>query len=47
MNSTGKDQVIFVTKEEHEIPSTVELVEEDANEDNEEKGERGNRKKVS
>ncbi|XP_077054435.1 coiled-coil-helix-coiled-coil-helix domain containing 4b isoform X2 [Siphateles boraxobius] len=38
INGEGKDQVIFVTKEEHEIPSTVELVEEDSNEDNEEKG---------
>uniref|UniRef100_A0A8C1LK83 Coiled-coil-helix-coiled-coil-helix domain containing 4b n=1 Tax=Cyprinus carpio TaxID=7962 RepID=A0A8C1LK83_CYPCA len=33
-----KDRVIFVTKEEHEIPSTVKLVEEDTNEDHEVKG---------
>ncbi|KAK2889362.1 hypothetical protein QQF64_028484 [Cirrhinus molitorella] len=38
INGEGKDQVIFVTKEEHEIPSTVKLVEEDVNEDYEEKG---------
>uniref|UniRef100_A0A8C1Y9N3 Coiled-coil-helix-coiled-coil-helix domain containing 4b n=1 Tax=Cyprinus carpio TaxID=7962 RepID=A0A8C1Y9N3_CYPCA len=33
-----KDRVIFVTKEEHEIPSTVKLNEEDPDEDHEEKG---------
>ncbi|XP_050968420.1 coiled-coil-helix-coiled-coil-helix domain containing 4b [Labeo rohita] len=38
INGKGKDQVIFVTKEEHEIPSTVKLVEDDPNEDHEEQG---------
>uniref|UniRef100_A0A8C2AXH3 Coiled-coil-helix-coiled-coil-helix domain containing 4b n=1 Tax=Cyprinus carpio TaxID=7962 RepID=A0A8C2AXH3_CYPCA len=38
INGEGKDRVIFVTKEEHEIPSTVKLVEEDTNEDHEVKG---------
>ncbi|XP_051567592.1 coiled-coil-helix-coiled-coil-helix domain containing 4b [Myxocyprinus asiaticus] len=39
LNKEGKDQVIFVTKEKHEIPSTVKLIKEDANEDHEEKEE--------
>ncbi|XP_051997447.1 coiled-coil-helix-coiled-coil-helix domain containing 4b [Xyrauchen texanus] len=38
LNKKGKDQVIFVTKEEHEIPSTIKLIKDDANEDHEEKG---------
>lgn len=38
VNGQGKDRVIFVTKEEHEIPSTVKLEEEDPNEDPEGEG---------
>lgn len=38
--STGKDQIIFVTKEDHEAPSSAELVEEDPNDPYEERGEK-------
>ena len=37
--STGKDQIIFVTKEDHETPSSAELIEEDPNDPYEERGE--------
>lgn len=35
----GKDKIIFVTKEDHEAPSSAELVEEDPNDPYEERGE--------
>ncbi|XP_030632926.1 coiled-coil-helix-coiled-coil-helix domain containing 4b [Chanos chanos] len=38
VNEEGKDQVIFVTKEEHETPSTAELVQDDPDDPYEEKG---------
>lgn len=34
----GKDKIIFVTKEDHETPSSAELVEEDPNDPYEERG---------
>ncbi|KAE8298623.1 Mitochondrial intermembrane space import and assembly protein 40 [Larimichthys crocea] len=34
----GKDRIIFVTKEDHEAPSSAELVEEDPNDPYEERG---------
>lgn len=34
----GKDRIIFVTKEEHETPSSAELIEEDPNDPYEERG---------
>ncbi|XP_032405187.1 mitochondrial intermembrane space import and assembly protein 40-A-like [Xiphophorus hellerii] len=34
----GKDKIIFVTKEDHETPSSAELVEEDPNDPYEEQG---------
>uniref|UniRef100_A0A1A8NI10 Coiled-coil-helix-coiled-coil-helix domain containing 4 n=3 Tax=Nothobranchius TaxID=28779 RepID=A0A1A8NI10_9TELE len=34
----GKDKIIFVTKEDHEAPSSAELVEEDPNDPYEEQG---------
>ncbi|XP_045932412.1 coiled-coil-helix-coiled-coil-helix domain containing 4b [Micropterus dolomieu] len=34
----GKDQIIFVTKEDHATPSSAELVEEDPNDPYEERG---------
>ncbi|XP_073324854.1 mitochondrial intermembrane space import and assembly protein 40-B-like [Pagrus major] len=34
----GKDQIIFVTKEDHDAPSSAELVEEDPNDPYEERG---------
>lgn len=34
----GKDRIIFVTKEDHETPSSAELVEEDPNDPYEERG---------
>lgn len=37
--TTGKDQIIFVTKEDHETPSSAELMEEDPNDPYEERGE--------
>lgn len=36
--TTGKDQIIFVTKEEHETPSSAELIEEDPDDPYEEQG---------
>ena len=36
---TGKDRIIFVTKEDHDAPSSAELVEEDPNDPYEERGE--------
>lgn len=36
---SGKDKIIFVTKEDHETPSNAELVEEDPNDPYEEQGE--------
>lgn len=36
--TTGKDKIIFVTKEDHETPSSAELVEEDPNDPYEERG---------
>lgn len=40
---TGKDRIIFVTKEEHETPSSAELIEEDPNDPYEERGECGDK----
>lgn len=37
--TTGKDRIIFVTKEDHETPSSAELVEEDPSDPYEEGGE--------
>ena len=37
--TTGKDRIIFVTKEDHAAPSSAELVEEDPNDPYEERGE--------
>lgn len=37
--TTGKDRIIFVTKEDHDAPSSAELVEEDPNDPYEERGE--------
>ncbi|XP_047203887.1 mitochondrial intermembrane space import and assembly protein 40-A-like [Girardinichthys multiradiatus] len=34
----GKDKIIFVTKEDHEMPSSAEFVEEDPNDPYEEQG---------
>ncbi|XP_030274470.1 coiled-coil-helix-coiled-coil-helix domain containing 4b [Sparus aurata] len=34
----GKDRIIFVTKEDHDAPSSAELVEEDPNDPYEERG---------
>ncbi|XP_017271324.1 mitochondrial intermembrane space import and assembly protein 40-A-like [Kryptolebias marmoratus] len=34
----GKDKIIFVTKEDHEIPSSADLIEEDPDDPYEEKG---------
>ncbi len=34
----GKDQIIFVTKEDHETPSNAELIAEDPNDPYEEQG---------
>lgn len=39
-HTTGKDTIIFVTKEDHAAPSTAELVEEDPNDPFEERGEK-------
>ncbi|KAG7231428.1 hypothetical protein INR49_011948 [Caranx melampygus] len=39
LSSTGKDRIIFVTKEDHAMPSSAELVEEDPNDPYEERGE--------
>lgn len=36
---TGKDRIIFVTKEDHATPSSAELVEEDPDDPYEEQGE--------
>lgn len=38
-NTTGKDRIIFVTKEDHATPSSAELVEEDPDDPYEERGE--------
>lgn len=35
----GKDRIIFVTKEDHEIPSNAELIAEDPNDPYEEQGQ--------
>lgn len=35
---SGKDQIIFVTKEDHETPSSAELMEEDLDDPYEERG---------
>lgn len=37
-NTTGKDQIIFVTREDHENPSSAELIEEDPDDPYEERG---------
>lgn len=37
--TSGKDQIIFVTKEDHATPSSAELVEEDPDDPYEERGE--------
>ncbi|XP_008282027.1 coiled-coil-helix-coiled-coil-helix domain containing 4b isoform X1 [Stegastes partitus] len=36
--TTGKDKIIFVTKEDHETPSSAELMEEDPNDPYEDRG---------
>lgn len=36
--ATGKDQIIFVTKEDHEMPSSAELIQEDLDDPYEERG---------
>lgn len=35
----GKDQIIFVTKEDHETPSNAELIAEDPDDPYEEQGQ--------
>lgn len=35
---SGKDQIIFVTKEDHETPSNAQLIEEDPDDPYEEQG---------
>lgn len=37
--TTGKDRIIFVTKEDHATPSSAELTEEDPDDPYEEQGE--------
>lgn len=39
-HTTGKDTIIFATKDDHAAPSTAELVEEDPNDPFEERGEK-------
>lgn len=36
--TSGKDQIIFVTKEDHETPSSAELMEEDLDDPYEDRG---------
>ena len=36
---TGKDRIIFVTKEDHEAPSNAELIADDPNDPYEDHGE--------
>lgn len=38
-NISGKDRIIFVTKEDHETPSSAELVADDPNDPYEDHGE--------
>lgn len=40
LQTLGKDRIIFVTKEDHETPSSAELVADDPNDPYEEHGER-------
>lgn len=37
--TTGKDRIIFATKEDHESPSSAELIEEDPDDPYDEQGE--------